>query len=67
MAGKSTYAEQTLRCPNCITIQKHYMWSDGGTVVCDHGGCGTVLNASNIVKPKKKKVPGIRTDTKNRV
>lgn len=67
---KNTYSKVTYCCPNCSTIQDHYTWSASINTtkhLCDHGGCGTMLMVQNILKPKKISVPGLRTDTKNRV
>lgn len=68
---KAIYKLFTYICPNCKLLQKHHTWDkdvNKTTHVCDKGGCGTILNGSNLAPEKKKKqLVGIRTPTRNRV
>jgi len=71
---------ETYKCPICNTIQKHYVWSNE-VVTKKHGcilvGCAygndregygqNTVGFNDIFKEIKPSVPGIRTDTKNRV
>jgi len=66
---KSTFKKIKYSCPNCSTVQEHYIWSDQiktTTHLCDHGGCGTILLFKDIIVKKLKQLVSIRTPTKNR-
>ena len=62
------YIKQIYKCPKCGKIQKQYIWSNElDTTVLECQDCKNDLFFKDLYKQPKPSVPGIRTDTKNRV
>ena len=60
------YTPTQFKCSKCHKVQTHYTWDNDRRTNIHICECGNNLGIFEVYQAEKIKVPGIKTETKNR-